>query len=111
MVNILILSANVANTIFRQADTAGSESPFGAKVAMDFKTPALLLEDIEHHIQAIDCFESRVYLYFSSSKALKHAHREFKSVDNFLLITSHEGCNKDGERDPHLSVYRWFYWK
>lgn len=72
---------------------------------MEFKTPTLLLEDIEHHIKAVDCFDSRVYLYFSSSKALKHAHKEFQSVDSFLLITSHEGCNKDGERDPHLSVY------
>lgn len=69
---------------------------------MEFKIPALLLEDIEHHIGMIDCFDSRVYLYFHSTAALEHAHQEFQSVEYFLLITSHEGCNEDGERDPHL---------
>ncbi len=69
---------------------------------MEFKTPALLLEDIEHHTGMIDCFDSRIYLYFSSVQAFEHAHEEFNSVSNFLIITSHEGCNEDGERDPHL---------
>jgi hypothetical protein len=105
MVSSLFLSANVAKVHFHQADTAGSNSPFGAIAAMEFKKPTLLLEDIEHHIKAIDCFESRVDLYFSSSKALNHAYKEFKTVDSFLLITSHEGCNEDGQRDPYLSVY------
>ncbi len=104
MVSMFFLSANIANLPSHQADTAGSDSPFGATAAMKFKTPALLLEDIEHHIKAIDCLGSRVYLYFSSSKALNHAHKEFQGVDSFLLITSHEGCNEDAERDPHLSV-------
>ena len=71
---------------------------------MKLKTPALLLEDIEHHMEQIVCFPSKIYLYFSSEGALQHARQEFNSVRNFLVITSHEGCNEDGERDPHLYV-------
>jgi len=82
MVSMFFLSANIANLPSHQADTAGSDSPFGATAAMKFKTPALLLEDIEHHIKAIDCLGSRVYLYFSSSKALKN----FKAWTAFFSL-------------------------
>lgn len=71
-------------------------------MGVDFKVPALLLEDIEGHIRRVDCFFSSVYLYFDSVEALEHAHEEFTSVKNFLLITSHKDCNEDGERNPHM---------
>jgi len=60
------------------------------------------LEDIEHQIDRIECQSSHIQLYFSSADTLEHARKEFASVEKFLLITSHPGCNEDGERDPHL---------
>ena len=65
-------------------------------------TPTLLLEDIEHHVSAVSCWDDGVHLRFQSPEAFAHAHREFAGVESFLLITSHEGCNEDGGRDPHL---------
>ncbi len=85
-----------------QSNTRASISKFAAQVSMKFKMPALLLEDIEHHTERIDCSDSKVYLYFNSAEALEHAHEEFKRANSFLLITSHIGCNEDGERIPHL---------
>lgn len=72
---------------------------------MEFNKPTLLLENIENHLAKIKCYQSSVFLYFRSSDALDHAHMEFKDVKEFLLITSHGGCNEDGERDLHLSVH------
>ena len=71
-------------------------------MGVEFKTPALILEDIEDHIEQVECLGSTIYLYFSSEQALRDAHEEFKSVGSFLLVTSHDGCNEDGERDPHM---------
>lgn len=71
---------------------------------MQLQVPALLLEDIENHMDNIDCFPSKIYLCFSSDGALQHAHEEFLSVHKFLVITSHDGCNRDGERSSHLQV-------
>ena len=71
-------------------------------MGVDFKVPAILLEDIEEHIKRVDCFVSSVYLYFDSLDSLKRAYEEFTSVNSFLLITSHQDCNEDGERDPHM---------
>lgn len=91
-----------ANLFDYKADTVMSDSQFAAKLAMEFKTPTLMLEDIEHHLQKVECFDSRVYLHFSSTSDLEVAQEEFSSVAKFLLITSHEGCNEYGERDPHM---------
>ncbi len=69
---------------------------------MQFKTPAVMLEDVEHQIESIGCYSSEIHLYFKSAKVLKRTHKELTSIDSFLLVTSHEGCNEDGERNPHL---------
>ena len=69
---------------------------------MQFKIPALMLEDLEHHIETISCHSSEIHLSFKSTKILKRTHNELRSVDTFLLVTSHESCNEDGERQPHM---------
>ena len=61
-----------------------------------------MLEDIEGHINDISCSQEGIRLRFNRVDVFAHAHKEFKSVENFLLVTSHEGCNEAGERDPHL---------
>ena len=71
-------------------------------MGVDFKTPTLVLEDIEDHIDFVGCAASAILLHFSSEEALRDAHEEFKGVGSFLLVTSHDGCNEDGERDPHM---------
>ncbi|KAL9130521.1 MAG: hypothetical protein Q9175_007004, partial [Cornicularia normoerica] len=90
------------NLHYLDADTHRSTSQFAASLGMQFKTPALMLEDVEHHIESIGCYSSEIHLSFQSRKELERIHKEFTSVDSFLLVTSHEGCNEDGERNPHM---------
>ena len=85
-----------------KADTHGSTSQFAAKVGMNFKIPALMLEDVEHHIESVACYSSEIHLHFRSAELLGRAHNEFARVNSFLLVTSHRGCNEDGERNPHV---------
>lgn len=85
-----------------KADTHGSNTQFGARLGMQFKIPALILEDIEHHIESITCHKTEIHLHFSSAELLRRAHNEIANVDSFLLVTSHQGCNEDGERNPHV---------
>ena len=61
-----------------------------------------MLEDIENHFNEIKCYDSAIRLYFSTIETLEHAHAELNRLDRFVLITSHDGCNKDGERDTHM---------
>lgn len=101
-VNILVSLSQFWLISVTKADTHGSTSQFAAQLGMQFKIPALLLEDVEHHIESIGCYPSKIHLYFKSARVLKRTYKEFTSVDSFFLITSHEGCNEDGERNPHM---------
>ena len=72
---------------------------------MSFKTPTLLLEDIEHILDATTCFENEIHLAFDSTTAFAHAREEFVQAQSFFLVTSHEGCNEDGERQAYRLVH------
>ena len=61
-----------------------------------------MLEELEHHTAKIECYESSVRLSFFSRETVKLAHGEFMKAETFYLITSHEGCNNDGERDVYM---------
>lgn len=82
--------------------TGKPRSAFAARVGMNFKMPTLLLEEIEHHTNRVECINSMVLLYFDAAERLQHAYEEFTRADEFLLITSHLGCNEDGERLPYM---------
>ena len=83
------------------SDVRRPASNFVATAGMEFKVPALLLENIDHNIANIECFDSKIRLHFYSAETYQHACEEFNEVHSFMLITSHSGCNKDGERDAH----------
>lgn len=69
---------------------------------MTSKRPTLVLEEIENLLDEINCDKNRIELGFITSETLELAYGKFTSVDDFVLVTSHEGCNNDGERNAHL---------
>jgi len=73
-------------------------SQFAARVRMSAKLPTVVLEEIEHHIDAIMCFDSSILLQFADFESMDLTYGEFSQTGEFLVITSHEGCNSDGER-------------
>ena len=79
---------------------AGSE-PFGASLLMEAKHPALVLEDIEQFLALVQCSQSGILLKFHSREQSMAAEKAWNITD-FLVFTSHQGCNKDGERQPYL---------
>jgi len=87
-----------------QADSYRSSSQFVAQVSISSRLPSVMLEELESHVDEVRCYDSSVHLYFRTIETLKHAHEELGRVAGFVLITSHQGCNRDGERDTHLSA-------
>jgi hypothetical protein len=69
---------------------------------MRFKLPALALEVIETHLENIECADSVIVLDFMDELALKQAKREWDRLPKFIVISSHPGCNEDGERAPYV---------
>ncbi|RDL37181.1 uncharacterized protein BP5553_04614 [Venustampulla echinocandica] len=73
-----------------------------AKTATKYKLPALVLEDIEMALDNVQCFASTITVEFSNKQTLAAARESWDHLEQFLIITSHPGCNMDGERTPYL---------
>lgn len=76
-----------------------------AKTSMRFKLPALNLEDIESHLENIQCLESVIIIEFADDLVLKQAKETWDGMYKFIVISSHPGCNGDGERAPYVLVF------
>ena len=79
-----------------------SQSPFSAHVRLASKLPTLLLEDNDHHFEQISCHGSTIEFKFHNDAAVSAAWQEIQTHPEMLVITSHLGCNADGERKPYL---------
>lgn len=76
-----------------------------AKTSMEYKLPALNLEDIEMSLEDIQCFDSTIKVGFAEVQMFNAARDSWNSMSEFLIIASHFGCNEDGERSPYLCVF------
>jgi hypothetical protein len=68
---------------------------------MSTRLPTIMLEEIEHHIDEITCFDTSIELSFAGLQNMELAYYELTAVNEFFVITSHEGCNNDGARESH----------
>lgn len=73
-----------------------------AQVHLKTKLPTLALEDIDHHVDYISCSETSILLGFVTASSKHAAIEELRSKDKFYLVTSHDTCNNDGERNIYL---------
>ncbi len=77
-------------------------SQSAARLQMSAKKPALALESIEDQVDSIECTTGKAHLSFTSLEALQSVYIHFENVPEFVLITSHDNCNVEGERGIFL---------
>lgn len=75
---------------------------FASQVRVGSQRPVLNLEEHEHHLQDVQCGADGIKLHFVDISSARDARAACHGVDGGLIVTSHESCNKEGER----SVYR-----
>lgn len=92
---------------FQRAESLlGTPSQFTARIRTTSERPSLLLEEIESLLERIYCDEDSIELRFINAETLRMAYKEYSTISQFFLITSHDSCNHDGERNAHLYVHR-----
>ena len=82
----------------------GPAAPFSASVQMSAKRPALALETVEHYIELIECSDDKIFLDFATLEALNEVYKHVDGTNDFYIITSHEGCDLEGERNVRRYV-------
>jgi hypothetical protein len=74
------------------------EVVFEASVSVKSSKPILVLEDLDSYLQSVICSKSEITLHFASPAALDIFRDAVRFDDSFLIVTSHDTCNSDGNR-------------
>ena len=75
--------------------------PYHATLHMETKTPTIMLEHMSDVVSGVACTLSGIQLQFASSNYAKMARNSW-NMPEFVMITSNEGCNKNGQRLPYM---------
>lgn len=95
--------SEVPSSIFNQEAVLhylheAEEVVFEASVSVKSSEPILVLEDLDSYLQSVICSKSEITLHFASPAALDIFHDAVRFDDSFLIVTSHDTCNSDGNR-------------
>jgi hypothetical protein len=80
----------------------GGKSTFASQVKVNSQKPVLNLEEVEHHLQDVQCEDGLMKLSFVDTSSARDAYFSCYEKNGGLVITSHDSCNDEGER----AVYR-----
>lgn len=83
-------------------DTIHANDQFAARLTFEPRLPVLAIEDVDRHLDMIQCSPDGLLLQFDSRRKLKKAEETWAALEEFVVVTSHLGCNHDGERQPYL---------
>lgn len=78
------------------------QSSFFSSVFVESANHILPLEDIEHHLEQIECSPSNIDLHFARRDTFSRAKDVYSDLVGGHVIASHLGCNDAGERVPYL---------
>jgi hypothetical protein len=56
-------------------------------------------------LDTIRCSKTAIEISFRSGHHHGRAKAAWEELENFLVVTSHLGCNYNGERSPYLYVF------
>ena len=92
-------------------ESDGANSVFYSNIRIDSDKPLLVLENVEDHIVDITCQPNFIELKFPSEGLRDSAKSTCRELIGSYVITSHIGCNDEGERNAYrcVSSFRYRY--
>lgn len=86
------------------AEDVEEESVFSTTLDVESRWPILALEELDTEIDSIVCTESKIHFNFRSATAEERFNTEIKGMPEFVVVTSHDGCDLEGDRSAHRCV-------
>ena len=77
-----------------------SKSSLEAQVHVKAEHPVLNIEELEPWTASISCDFPRLTINFHTHDAQNAVTTWLRTTEDLLIITSHDGCNVNGERKP-----------
>ncbi|KAJ4303267.1 hypothetical protein N0V90_002160 [Kalmusia sp. IMI 367209] len=81
-----------------EATQYNGHSIFASQLKVASKKPILNLEDIEHHLDDVECGDGTMTLKFFDTSSAVDARLACHGPEGGVIVTSHDGCNNEGER-------------
>lgn len=102
MLSILKSHIHTSTDNWAEENVWTDASTFASQVKVGSQKPVFNIEEHEHHLQGVECSEDAMKLHFVDASSARDARAACYGNNGGLIITSHSGCNEEGER----SVYR-----
>ncbi|KAL5343480.1 hypothetical protein BJX70DRAFT_408255 [Aspergillus crustosus] len=83
------------------ADVVENEPVFATTLNVESQWPILTLEDWDIVLNSVACTESQMGFSFASVAAEEDFERTIRDTPDFIIVTSHEDCDLEGERSAH----------
>ncbi len=86
------------------AEDVEEESVFSTTLDVESRWPILALEELDGEFDNIVCTESKIHFNLMSAAAEERFNTEIKGMHDFVVVTSHDGCDLEGDRSAHRCV-------
>ncbi|KAL4941615.1 hypothetical protein BDV06DRAFT_212538 [Aspergillus oleicola] len=83
------------------AEDVEEESVFSTTLDVESQWPILALEDLDANLDRVSCTDSEIQLNFASAAAEERFNAAIEGTPEFIVVTSHEGCDIEGERSAY----------
>ncbi|KAL5003650.1 hypothetical protein BDV10DRAFT_198773 [Aspergillus recurvatus] len=83
------------------ADNVEEESVFSTTLDVESQWPILALEELDTGLNSVSCRETEINLQFVSTAAERGFRSAIKETSEFVVVTSHDGCDSGGDRSAH----------
>ncbi|KAE8413360.1 hypothetical protein BDV36DRAFT_37435 [Aspergillus pseudocaelatus] len=78
-----------------------TEYVFATTLNVASQHPILALEALDADIDDMTCSDAKIQLSIGSPTRAKALKQELEAASDFVVVTSHEGCDLEGERSIH----------
>ncbi|KAF2835360.1 hypothetical protein M501DRAFT_1060878 [Patellaria atrata CBS 101060] len=87
--------------VYAEVDNSYGGITFAANIHISSAIPALYLEDFDHLIRDVECYDDKIVVEFLSSATLGDAVEVLRELGGSYVITFHSGCNLESSRMPY----------
>ncbi|OGM41199.1 hypothetical protein ABOM_009575 [Aspergillus bombycis] len=100
-IETVALKREASFDFIHEAPEDGTEYVFATTLNVASQHPILALEALDADINDMSCSDSKIQLSIGSATRTEALKQELEAVSDFVVVTSHAGCDLEGERSIH----------
>ncbi|KAE8152045.1 hypothetical protein BDV25DRAFT_151823 [Aspergillus avenaceus] len=100
----VVLARKATFDFIHEPPEDGKEHEFAATAEVESQWPIFALERLDSDLNEVTCSDTQMQLFLNSLDRSKAIMQELEGISDFIIVTSHEGCDVEGERSIHKAT-------